>query len=243
DAIRDLIRFLRIWYRGVHLSLVVDDGWARFGVALGGAHAGHSELCAMYGASMNHHLHTIIGPQWHAARVSLTHTRPEDVRPYTRILRAPVLFGQLETVIEFPAADLERTRTSSDEHVIRLLRAQLTSLEAEHRMTLAEQVRHLIEVMLGRGDCSAERVADMLSMHRKTLHRRLAREGTTYKAELEAARRDAARRLLAQKKRRVSDVAVALGYSDSVNFTRAFRRWFGVAPRAWQSRQFPLDAC
>jgi hypothetical protein len=30
DAIVDLTRFLRIWFRGVHLSLEVENGWARF---------------------------------------------------------------------------------------------------------------------------------------------------------------------------------------------------------------------
>jgi AraC-like DNA-binding protein len=31
----------------------------------------------------------------------------------------------------------------------------------------------------------------------------------------------------------VAEIADALGYSCATNFTRAFRRWTGLAPTAW----------
>jgi AraC-like DNA-binding protein len=30
----------------------------------------------------------------------------------------------------------------------------------------------------------------------------------------------------------IDELALRLGYSDAANFTRAFRRWTGVSPRA-----------
>ena len=87
--------------------------------------------------------------------------------------------------------------------------------------------------MLCRGDCSIEKVSEMLSVHRKTLHRHLTKEGTTFKQELEGARKEAAQRLL-ERGVRVSDVACALGYKEPVNFTRAFKQWFGVPPTTWR---------
>jgi AraC-like DNA-binding protein len=40
--------------------------------------------------------------------------------------------------------------------------------------------------------------------------------------------------MLADPRVKVIDVSNELGYSDSANFTRAFRRWSGVAPQLFR---------
>jgi hypothetical protein len=40
--------------------------------------------------------------------------------------------------------------------------------------------------------------------------------------------------LLADRTLRVIDVSTELGYGDSANFTRAFRRWTGVSPQVFR---------
>ena len=131
DAIVDLTRFLPIWYRGVHFSLEVHGNLARFVIEVSGSGEGHSEVCASYAAGMNRHLQTIIGEGWRPSRVLLTRARPADPQPFRQIFRAPVVFAVTETAIEFPAAHLDIVRPNSDEHVNRLLRAQLMGLESE----------------------------------------------------------------------------------------------------------------
>ena len=32
----------------------------------------------------------------------------------------------------------------------------------------------------------------------------------------------------------ITEIAYLLGFSDASNFTRAFRRWFGVSPRDYR---------
>ena len=80
------------------------------------------------------------------------------------------------------------------------------------------------------GSCSASDVAEVLSMHRRTLNRCLQREGTTFRAVLDRVRFEAARGLLRDERREIDEVARALGYAEPSAFTRAFRRWCGVAP-------------
>ncbi len=240
DAIVDLARFLRIWFRGFHLSLEVANGWARFVILVSGVFEGRAELSTFFAAAMNRHLQTIIGSGWKATRVLLEQARPTDARPYRQVFGAAVVFGSSQAVIEFPAGVLDVRRETTDEHLTDLLRQQLIGLEASGPASLKEEVQRVIELLLPCGDCTIERVAGLFSMHRKTLHGRLAAQGTTFKNELAAARRACAERLLAERQMPVAEVASALGYKDPVNFTRAFRAWYGVPPNTWR-RTF-LDA-
>lgn len=74
-------------------------------------------------------------------------------------------------------------------------------------------------------------VAEVANLSTRTLQRRLTAENRTYSGLLEEARLQAAMRLLRQNETKLVDVALELGYSDAANFTRAFLRWSGVAPR------------
>lgn len=236
DAITDFTRFLRIWYRGVHFVLHVEHGWAQFTVSIEGPCEGHAELCTSYTSSMNRHLEAIIPGRWRASRVLLSRPRPRDIGAYRRIFNAPVVFGAAADAIEFPAALLERTREVTDERLVTVLRQQLIGLEAVHRPTVVDQVRRLIEVLLVRGDCSVQRVAQLLSIHRQTLYRHLRGHDTTFEKELERARRQMAERMLAEGDLPIADIAQALGYKEPVNFTRAFKRWNGVPPGIWRRK-------
>jgi AraC-like DNA-binding protein len=40
--------------------------------------------------------------------------------------------------------------------------------------------------------------------------------------------------LLRDPARSIDEIAARLGYSDAANFTRAFRRWTGMTPRAFR---------
>jgi AraC-like DNA-binding protein len=74
--------------------------------------------------------------------------------------------------------------------------------------------------------------AKQLRLSRRTLNRRLAECGTSYRALLEGHQMARARQLLADASLGVGEVAWRLGYEDPSNFGRACRRWFGKSPAA-----------
>lgn len=83
--------------------------------------------------------------------------------------------------------------------------------------------------------CSVDEAAALFGIHRRTLHRRLKREGVTFDALVEDVRADLAQELLAARNTRLSEIAGTLGYADVSAFSRAFRRWFGTTPARWRS--------
>lgn len=75
-------------------------------------------------------------------------------------------------------------------------------------------------------------VARRLGMSRRSLQRALAARGVDFHAVLRGvACREACAMLRAGV--RVTDIAGALGYSDTAHFTRAFTAWTGKAPSIW----------
>ena len=72
-------------------------------------------------------------------------------------------------------------------------------------------------------------IADELHIDQRTLRRRLAAEGTSYRALLDEVRRQLALELL-QQDLSVEEISRHLGYAETANFTHAFKRWEGTAP-------------
>jgi len=67
--------------------------------------------------------------------------------------------------------------------------------------------------------------------------RRLALEGDSYLRLVEQARFETAAQRLRDDRAKLIDIAYDLGYTDAANFTRAFRRWTGMGPRAFRRTQ------
>jgi AraC-like DNA-binding protein len=87
---------------------------------------------------------------------------------------------------------------------------------------------------LGETTMTPETVARALAVSRRTLSRRLADEGTSFRHILDDVRRDFACALLQDRGLSVADVAFFLEYSEPAAFNRSFRRWTGQTPRAFR---------
>lgn len=72
--------------------------------------------------------------------------------------------------------------------------------------------------------------ARLLQMTPRTLHRRLKAEGTSYRDILDELRHRMAIDHLKAGRSSVEEIAYMLGYADSANFRRAFKRWTGRPP-------------
>jgi AraC-like DNA-binding protein len=101
-----------------------------------------------------------------------------------------------------------------------------------------EMVRRVRE-LLGKELAAAPRLescARALEVSERTLHRRLAEEGSSFRAIREELRRTRALAMVETTRKRIADIAAELGYSEPSAFFRAFHAWTGEAPSARRRR-------
>ena len=80
-------------------------------------------------------------------------------------------------------------------------------------------------------------VAAVLGISERSLHRRLAAEGQPFRQLDERVRGRLAERLLGDSDLGLDAIAAQLGYSEAASFSRAFKRWTGLAPSHWRAAQ------
>jgi AraC-like DNA-binding protein len=77
-----------------------------------------------------------------------------------------------------------------------------------------------------------------MNLSRSSLQRRLREEDTTYRAVLQEVRCELAGKMLLDGSKTLNEVSFLLGFADLSAFSRAFKRWTGLAPTAYvESRQ------
>lgn len=124
---------------------------------------------------------------------------------------------------KLPTGD-ERLRATLERHADDLLDEQRSRSDA------TRSVRAVLAHELSAGEPTIQIVAKKLARSARTLQRQLAAEGTSYQEVLDALRAELAKRHLARGIG-VTEVAFLLGYADGSAFARAYRRWYGCAPK------------
>ncbi|XAY07333.1 putative HTH-type transcriptional regulator [Paraconexibacter sp. AEG42_29] len=169
------------------------------------------------------------------ATIELTRRRPADTTPYRRMFGREPLFDQPADRIGFCHDFLDQRRPQVDPLALRQCEEQCRALIERRRARIGiaglvrEQLVRSFHVWPSMGD-----VAAALTVSERTLTRRLAAEGTSFRRIEATARRNRAEALLRQPSQTIEQVADALGYATCSAFVRAFRRWHGVPPGAWR---------
>jgi AraC-like DNA-binding protein len=95
-------------------------------------------------------------------------------------------------------------------------------------------------MLLGTGTCTIDRIAQHMGIDRRTIHRRLAREGETFSGLVEAVRRELAERYVREHHRSLAEVSALLGFAAPSGFSRWYRQRFHAKPserRAYVARK------
>ena len=158
---------------------------------------------------------------------------PETV--YESYLGVPVTFGYEANRFIGPLQEVDQPLPAASIPMSNLYRRQCEALlrDMVHAEGLVAEIRRELLSARGRFPDMGE-LAAMHHMSERTLRRRLAEEGTSYRELLDEVRSHLAREYLRDTPLNVADIASLLGFEDVANFRRAFRRWAGLAPQKYR---------
>jgi AraC-like DNA-binding protein len=171
--------------------------------------------------------------------VGFAQSAPSSYQAFTKTLGTRrVDFGTSITTFTFHARDLDLPMRGADPALARVLRRYAATLPAPAPVTWYERFQHVLDEAIGLGRPSLEAMAAQLAVSPRTLQRRLAEHGTTWRTELDAARQHRARLAGQDGPPAMTSLARQLGYAGPRSARRALRRWNDTAtePAAWPQR-------
>lgn len=143
-------------------------------------------------------------------------------------------FGTAQLEVRLPLALLEHPNLAADPEAYRLaLRDCEHQLKQLRGGSLGQRIHQRLLACEGQYP-TLEQVAQAECMAPRTLIRHLQDEGVSYQQLLDSVREELACWLLLQTPLSIEIIAERLGYQDTSNFSRTFRRWLGVTPGAFR---------
>lgn len=169
---------------------------------------------------------------------------PPEIAAYQAAFACPLRFGQPENRLLLAACDLDAPLPSRNPALLALHEQVMHErLAALGRASTSWRVSEEIVRRLHRGEPRREDVAASLAMAERTLQRRLQAENTSFQQLVDEARRELARKYLADARYGFAEISDRLGFADSSNFFRACRRWFGLPPGQYREQLAAPAAC
>ncbi len=180
-------------------------------------------------------MRSLCGPGWRPTEVLLSRRAPIDPRPFMTFFKAPVRFDEETAALVFSATWLKHSAPPTDPVMARILEERIEQLRCSFSLTFSDSVRQVLRTSVIRKSCSAEFVSSQFDITTRTMNRRLAAEGTSYKNLLDQVRFEVARHLIEATGMPFSQIAASLHFSEASSFTRAYRRWSGATPTEYRA--------
>ncbi len=235
SGLRSLVRYMHLHVRGATTTLAVDSDLAVLDYQIYQTRAlGNDQVGAGAVAVAFNIVRDLCGNDWKPVEVRFAHSKPEDVAPFSRFFRVPLRFDNEQYAVVFSASWLNHRLHDTSPELLHLLQQEIDKLEVRQEDNFLEQVRSLLRTTVATGHSSADQIAELFSMNRRTINRHLNALGTNFQEVADEIRFEIARQLLEDSAMEISQIASLLGYCNASAFTRAFRRWSSTTPARWR---------
>jgi len=178
-----------------------------------------------------------------AEQIDIEFERPDYHDAYAVLGPTPIQFGVEQNQLRLSQASLGLRNPehcpSTWRHLLQLCERELEQLTRTR--SLRERIIQMLGPLLNGGrEPDLEEVATRLKLPTWTLRRKLAEEGTQFRAILNDTRRDLAMTYIRDTELAFGEIAYLLGFASAEAFQRAFKRWNGQTPGEFRRshRQF-----
>lgn len=178
-------------------------------------------------------IHKITGYDIRPISVSFAHSAPSDIQQYEAYFGCEVLFDQKDNKLVFTSENLDTRSLKADKSInqfmVERLQEKAEGIEVSVSKLLTD-AQNLIRDALPSGIPFAADIGRHLGMSTRTLSRRLAEKGTTYRQLVQDTQHQVSTELLTNTTETVNEIAFQTGFSEQSAFSRAFKRWTGQSP-------------
>ncbi|MDN6319426.1 MAG: AraC family transcriptional regulator [Marinobacter sp.] len=185
-----------------------------------------------------------ICPGIQAEWAEIAHPRPAYASKYEKLLGGPVTFGASATRLAFNSRHMSHPIPHRNPYVYSAVLRQVNGLLArlQTRRSFGRKIHRLISRQMSTDKIDADTLARQCHMSRQTLYRRLKKEGLGFHDLVEQVRKDKALRYVASDHYALGEIAFLLGFSELSAFSRAFKRWTGMAPAQYRAQHLNREA-
>jgi AraC-like DNA-binding protein len=232
DGLRRLVRFGHIVSTGVTLSLAEEGALVHLGLeddmgVTEGVYPGRDYAVGIITRMCRLTVGDFLAP----VIIGIARPPPRQPERWEYMLASRVAFGSDTTRVTWSRSDIEEPLATGDPVLARINDSQVQAyLDSCTLQSTSREVVDKIVERLPDGPPSQQQIAEALHVSNRTLQRKLREEGNTFKNLLQDARLQLAREYLGQPNRSVVETAYMLGFSEPSTFSRAFKRWTGMAP-------------
>jgi AraC-like DNA-binding protein len=242
EAARALIRFEPLYaynYRGQ--SSFHEDArgaWLRF-YSISPYNAYNRFVVDSVLAGWAAQLGALAGQKLAVEKVDIEFPATSYAEHYSALFDCPVEFASSTNQLRLNQATLALRNPehcpSTWRHLLEICERELDQLTRTR--SLRERISQLLGPLLNGREPDLEEVAARLQLPTWTLRRKLAEEGTQYRAILNDTRRDLAMAYIRDTELAFGEIAYLLGFASAEAFQRAFKRWAGKTPGEFRREQ------
>lgn len=229
-ALDEVVAHVHLHNPSFSLTIVEEGEWVnlREEILLEGSLPGQQAVEMAMGTTFRV-LQLFLGEKWRPKMLRFRHVAPRNTTWHRKVFGNAIQFGQEFNDIVCSARDLTAPNPGADP-VMAKYSKRLLEMDTGVHSSMTDRVRKLIVLLLPRGHCHADLVAQHLGVSRRTVHNHLAAEHTNFQSLVDGMRKDLLKRYSeGRKTRSLSEVALLLGFSELSAFSRWHKKQFLVS--------------
>ncbi|WP_062565762.1 AraC family transcriptional regulator [Pseudoalteromonas shioyasakiensis] len=234
-ALKNLTKYYHVHQNSADLLLEVDQDYVKLSflvrTSLKVSVYHGADLALSVGVNL---LKQLTDDQIKLSRLELPHSCDDNQSVYRQALGQIPIFNCAHTAVVFERKYLKLPIKNSDKQLFSILSQQLGQPADTKRENIADHVEVLIKQYLLHEEFGVNLIAEKLSMSARSLQRHLTKHDTTFRELVDDVRCNLAHQYLTESSLSLSNISDILSFSNYSEFTRAFKRWYGIPPKDYR---------